>query len=99
MMSDKDYQNFYQPLLPLAKTFYLTNFNNSNAVPENILKDYLDGWGAHTKLFNNDLQTLLNNLKSDTITIVCGSFYLAGEVRRILLQQKKDLLPLSDPRN
>ncbi|MGM0596368.1 MAG: bifunctional folylpolyglutamate synthase/dihydrofolate synthase [Myxococcota bacterium] len=99
MMKDKDYQNFYLPLLALAKTFYLTNFNNSNAVPDNILKNYLDGWGAHTKLFNNDLQTLLNNLNSDTITIVCGSFYLAGEVRRLLLQQKEDILPLSDPRN
>lgn len=93
MMADKDYNAYLKIVAPFFETLIATKPDNSRALDAQILADTTkkhckniitieDPWDAYSQAKN-----LANK---DDVIIVCGSFYLAAEVREkiIILKHK-----------
>ncbi len=88
MMADKDYQSYLRIVAPLADTFIATKADVPRALSSADLCE-------NAKAFCNDCYDISdpckavaaakNILQPEDALIVCGSFYLAGEVRDELI--------------
>ena len=88
MMADKDYQSYMRIVAPLADTFIATKAEVPRALSsaelcENAKKFCADCYDISEP--HKAITAARNILQSDDALIVCGSFYLAGEIRDDLL--------------
>ncbi len=88
MMADKDYLSYLSAVAPFAETFIATKADvpralNSDALMQNAMK-----YCSNCYDISNPAKAVTaakNIAQPDDAVIVCGSFYLAGEIRENLL--------------
>ena len=88
MMADKDYESYLRLVAPFADVFIATKADVPRALSSDDLSAAAHKYCAETFSFESPVKALTaarNILESDDVLIVCGSFYLAGEIREELL--------------
>ncbi len=88
MMADKDYLSYLRIVAPLASEFIASKAANPRALDAQSLSESANRFCKNCRAIPNPVtavETALNELTENCALLVCGSFYLAGEVRNILL--------------
>ncbi|MBR2868804.1 MAG: bifunctional folylpolyglutamate synthase/dihydrofolate synthase [Clostridia bacterium] len=88
MMADKDYESYLCLVAPFADVFIATKADVPRALSSDDLSAAAHKYCAETFSFESPVKALTaarNILEPDDVLIVCGSFYLAGEIREELL--------------
>ncbi len=88
MMADKDYKTYLRIVAPLAETFIATKADVPRALSAEELADAAKPYVQNTLAFDNPVEAVkrgFEHCSDDDLLLVCGSFYLAGEVRDEIL--------------
>ena len=88
MMADKDYMSYLSIVAPLADVFISTRVDMLRALPSDELMKSASAFceNCHdVPIPSKAITAAWNILQSDDVLIVCGSFYLAGDIRDNLL--------------
>ncbi len=88
MMSDKDYMSYLSIVAPLADVFIATRVDMLRALPSGELMLSASAYckNCHDIPVPSKAITAARNImQPDDVLIVCGSFYLAGEIRENLI--------------
>ena len=83
MVKDKEIEKIL-PLLPKEANYYFTKAQIPRALPEDELALKARSFGLKGNIFpdvNMSLENALQQAKKDDLIIVCGSVFLAGEVK------------------
>ncbi len=90
LMGDKDCESYLRIVAPLFDKMYLTAPDNPRSLPPQELctlaKKYCKDCVAVTSPIEACEAALEDAKSNDATAVVCGSFYLAGEVREFLLE-------------
>ena len=87
MMSDKDYLSYLSIVAPFADSFIATRVDMPRALSSAELKENAERFCANCYDITDPKKAVnaaLNIANDDDAVIICGSFYLAGDVRDIL---------------
>ncbi len=88
MMADKDYMSYLSIVAPLADIFISTRVDMLRALPSDELMNSASLYckNCHDIPIPSKAITAARNImQPDDVLIVCGSFYLAGDIRENLL--------------
>ncbi len=88
MMADKDYLSYLSAVVPFAETFIATMADVPRALSSAELMENANKFCKNCYDIPNPEKAITaakNILQSDDALIVCGSFYLAGEIREELV--------------
>ncbi len=88
MMADKDYSSYLRVVAPFADVFIATKADVPRALSSDDLCKAASEFCRVTHSVSDPLKAITaaaNITESDEVLIVCGSFYLAGEIRDNLL--------------
>ena len=88
MMADKDYMSYLRIVAPFAETFIATKADVPRALDADSLCKSASEFCKNCLSLENPVDAILEAEKmlgEDDVLIVCGSFYLAGEIRNNLL--------------
>lgn len=88
MMADKDYLSYLRIVAPFADVFIATKADVPRALSSDELCKAASEFCRVTHSISDPLKAItaaVNITESDEALIICGSFYLAGEVRENLL--------------
>lgn len=92
LMGDKDCDTYLRLISPLFERMYLTAPDNPRSMPPEKLCELASRYCADCVCVTNSVEACraaLDDIRQNGGTlIVCGSFYLAGEVREYLLKNK-----------
>ena len=94
VLKDKDYEELLRQLGPLATRFIALAPENHRALPAVELALVAKDYCASVYSFDDNHQAInqaLNGLKKEDILVVCGSLYLASQVRPWLMEHKTNL--------
>jgi len=80
----KRWQAGLSRLLPLADRFIVTELTGTPSEPSALLHDWLIGEGARSEVAPDAASGLRSLREWPGVRLVVGSFYLAGEVRRLV---------------
>ncbi len=92
MMADKEYSNSLDILLPFADKFISVGMDNERALTADYLAEIVRNKSNNTidvtavYDIKNDIISILDTLGKRDMLIICGSLYLASEVRIALLK-------------
>ncbi len=81
MLKDKDVEGYLSVVAPRCKTIIATNIPSERALPAEVLADIAEDFCDNVLVIDNPADAV----KHKDLTLVCGSFYLAREVRKYLL--------------
>lgn len=84
MMADKDIDAYLSIVAPKCKKIITTTPDNPRAVSANKLKVIAEQYCSDVVAVSNPIEAV----KQKDITLVCGSFFLAREIRSYLLKSK-----------
>ncbi len=91
LMGDKDCETYLRIVAPLFDKMYLTAPDNPRSLPPHELCEMAQKYCKNCVAVASPIEaceTALNDAEnSSAIAVVCGSFYLAGEVRELLLEK------------
>lgn len=88
LMSDKDYETYLRIVAPYASTFIATEAPVPRALSANDLASCASSYCNNTNPVANPhkaVSAAYNVAEKDDVVLICGSFYLAGEIREDLL--------------
>ncbi len=88
MMADKDYESYLKTVLPFADTFIATKADVPRALGSDELMKTASAYCKNCYDFADPIKAVkaaVNILQPEDALIICGSFYLAGEIREYLL--------------
>ena len=88
MMADKDYMSYLSTVAPLADVFISTRVDMLRALPSDELMKSASAFcnNCHdVPIPSKAIIAARNILQDDDVLIVCGSFYLAGDIRDNLI--------------
>ena len=88
MMSDKDYMSYLSIVAPLSDVFIATRVDMLRALPSGELMISASAFCKNCHDVPNPSKAIVaarNIMQDDDVLIVCGSFYLAGDIRDNLL--------------
>lgn len=88
MMADKDYDAYLRIVAPLADIFIATKADVPRALGSDALCEAASVYCKNCNSVPNPLKAVnaaRNIAENDDVIIICGSFYLAGEVREDLM--------------
>ena len=89
MMADKDYKSYLSLVAPFASLFISTKANVPRALSSDELKIAAEEFCENCKSIENPCKAVeyaIKEANSNDAIVVCGSFYLAGEVRAKLIE-------------
>lgn len=93
VLKDKDKIKIMQELFPLADEIILFEPKTDRAVPSEVLEKEGKLYNKNIAISRN-LSSTIKRLKKtkaeDDVILVCGSLYLVGEARSVLLKKKQD---------
>ena len=92
MMADKDYDKYLAEVLPFVKKIIICRVNMERSLACNELCNAAEKYCKETQIIPSTSDAVLYALKqadSFDAIIICGSFYLAGEVRQIIREALK----------
>ena len=93
VLKDKDREGIMKEIFPLADEIILAKPDNKRAVPLNVLRKEGKVYNKNITTSKNLASTIKELKKNKTnrdIILVCGSLYLVGEARSILLKKKRE---------
>jgi dihydrofolate synthase/folylpolyglutamate synthase len=93
VLKDKDRENIMKEIFPVSGEIILVKPNTKRAVSLSILKKEGKIYNKNITISKNLLSTIKELKKNKTdgdIVLVCGSLYLVGEARSILLKKKQE---------
>ncbi|MBR4859292.1 MAG: bifunctional folylpolyglutamate synthase/dihydrofolate synthase [Clostridia bacterium] len=88
MMADKDYDSYLKTVAPLAQTFIAARADVPRALSSDELCESAKAYCDNCYSVADPVKAVAaarNIMQTDDVLIVCGSFYLAGEIRDCLL--------------
>lgn len=88
LLADKDESSILQDLLPYATRFLSLTPNNPRALPAKLLAMRARQFCQHVESFDDAhaaIQVALSNLGKQDALVICGSLYLASDLRPILM--------------
>ena len=88
LMADKDYETYLKTVLPFAETFIATKADVPRALPSDELMKAAASYCKNCHDIPDPqkaVKAAVNITHPEDVLIVCGSFYLAGEIRNYLL--------------
>ena len=88
LMSDKDYKTYLRIIAPYISTFIATQAPVPRALSADELSEYARAYCDNTNSVVNPhkaVSAAFNVAEKDDVVLICGSFYLAGEIREDLL--------------
>lgn len=88
MMADKDYMSYLSTVAPLADVFISTRVDMLRALPSDELMKSASAFCSNchdVPIPSKAIIAARNILQDDDVLIVCGSFYLAGDIRDNLI--------------
>ena len=86
MMKDKDYKYCAKKLAPLCEKIYTTTVSNPRSLTAKELAEELKLYGANVKPVDDCGKAYKKAVKKadkDTAVIVCGSLYLASDIKNL----------------
>lgn len=89
MMADKDYKSYLSLVAPFASLFISTKANVPRALDSDELKITAEEFCKNCKSIEDPCKAFEYAVKQaadNDVIVVCGSFYLAGEVRENLIE-------------
>ncbi len=89
LMADKDYETYLRLIAPLGSLFIATQAGVSRALPAGELKKCASRYCPECLCIDNPVSAVQKALAAagnDDIVIICGSFYLAGDVRELFVK-------------
>lgn len=93
IMADKEYDKYLSIVLPLADEFVATQADIPRALPFDELASDAKKYCDTVSSIRSSKEAVLKAIKSadeKSAIIICGSFYLAGEIRNMLLEEFKN---------
>ena len=93
-MADKDYETYFKRLCPLFDRIIVTEASNPRKAGVRELYDYAVQYCGNVSKCADPFEAVLlakRGLKSGDALLVCGSLYLAGDVRDFLINTFKDM--------
>ncbi|MDR3071383.1 MAG: bifunctional folylpolyglutamate synthase/dihydrofolate synthase [Endomicrobium sp.] len=85
VMKDKKYKNMLKKLLPFANKIILPRLMKERAVSPDILKAKFSQCAKQRKIYTTDcVKNALSMIKAGETAVSVGSFYLAGEILKII---------------
>ena len=94
--NDKDARAIAAPLVPRAELVIATRYQQERAMAPEVLADAVRSLGGAAEVAP-DLRTALERAQGADLIVVCGSLFLVGEARVMLLGAPADPLVVSDP--
>lgn len=88
LMTDKDYECYLRTVLPFAETFIATKADVPRALASNELMKTASAFCKNCHDIPEPVKAVkaaVNITQPDDALVICGSFYLAGEIREYLL--------------
>lgn len=88
LMQDKDYETYLKIIAPYVSTFIATQAPVPRALAAQELCDCASAYCSNSNAVANPHKAVtaaLNIAEKDDVILVCGSFYLAGEIREDLI--------------
>ncbi len=88
MMADKDYESYLKTVLPFAETFIATKADVPRALSSDELMKNASAYCKNCFDITEPekaVKAAFNITQPEDALIICGSFYLAGEIREYLL--------------
>ena len=88
LMADKDYESYLRTVLPFAETFIATKADVPRALSSDELMKTASVYCKNCFDISEPekaIKAALNITQPEDVLIICGSFYLAGEIRNYLL--------------
>lgn len=92
MMSDKDYRTSASLIAPLCRKIITVTPTNPRALPAEDLAKVVKAWCddvTAAQSLKKALSCALEQLDRDDVLLICGSLYLAGDMREMTLQKIK----------
>ena len=85
MMEDKDYKACIREISPIAKAVFATQLDMPRCLSSEKISDIIGSMNIPVFANNNPKDALQNALdfSDNSIVCVCGSLYLAGEIKKI----------------
>ena len=85
MMEDKDYKACIREISPVAKAVFATQLDMPRCLSSEKISDIIGSMNIPVFVNNNPKDALQNALdfSDNSIVCVCGSLYLAGEIKKI----------------
>lgn len=80
MMSDKDIDGYLSIIAPKCRKIITTTPNNLRAIPAEELKKHAEKYCSDVVAIDNPAEAI----KENDVTLVCGSFFLARDIRKYL---------------
>ena len=89
MMEDKDYEDCIRKIAPIAKAVVATQLEIPRCLDANAIYNIVDSMNIPCFVNTNPNEAVYKalNLAQDGIVCVCGSLYLAGEIRKNFKKQ------------
>lgn len=90
ILQDKNYHVILEQVGKYADQFIAVTPNNARALNCEDLKNEAEKWCAHVRSYDNiyeAVQEVLREITKNEVLIICGSLYLASEVRPIILER------------
>ncbi len=88
MMADKDYESYLKTVLPFAETFIATKADVPRALSSDELLKTASAYCNNCYDIPDPekaVKAAINIIQPEDALVICGSFYLAGEIRDYLL--------------
>lgn len=92
MMADKDYCTAASLIAPLCSSIITVTPSNPRALPAENLLQVVSKWCSDViavQSLKKALSCALEHLNEDDVLLICGSLYLAGDMREMTLQKIK----------
>lgn len=90
MLRDKNYRDMVGKLASMGSKFVTVEPNNPRAMTAGELKEVVEGFGreaAEAKNIREAVELGLKITSKDEVLVFCGSLYMIGEARTILMEQ------------
>lgn len=91
MMSDKDYEECIREIAPVSKHVFATSVDMPRCLNADIIADIVRGMNIGVSVHNNPVDAVEAAMAfSENCTVcVCGSLFLAGEIRNFFRKNQK----------
>lgn len=83
VLADKDYQKMAEQVIPLAERITTVTPDSSRALRGRELAEYISSYGVKAEN-REDFEEILEELSDEERTVVFGSLYFIGEIRKLL---------------
>ena len=88
VLADKEYDRIISILRPFAKSFVCVTPDSSRALPAVKFAEYLRSLGEESVVCESFEMGVKTALASECPVVACGSLYMAGHIREIMLNEE-----------